>query len=64
MSFPSAADSASDTHPSSPTHPTHPLIKALQVSLQREIFFKPENEELTEDYKNAINRYNKAFIKQ
>lgn len=61
---PSIEDSTSESLSSSPTHPTHPSIKALQASLQGEIVFKPENEELTEEYKTAINRYNKAFIKE
>ncbi|KAF7933293.1 hypothetical protein BELL_0398g00100 [Botrytis elliptica] len=61
---PSTEDSTSESHSLAPTHPTHPSIKALQTSLQGEIIFKPENDELTEDYKNAIDRYNKAFIKE
>ncbi|KAF7880385.1 uncharacterized protein EAF02_007231 [Botrytis sinoallii] len=61
---PSTEGSTSESLSSLPTHPTHPSIKALQTSLQGEIVFKPENDELTEDYKNAIDRYNKAFIKE
>ncbi|TGO57329.1 hypothetical protein BOTNAR_0203g00040 [Botryotinia narcissicola] len=61
---PSTEDSTSESLSSSPTHPTHPSIKALQASLQGEIVFKPENDELTEEYKTAIDRYNKAFIKE